>query len=155
MERQEFLSKFGIGVVAVCAGCALAACGGSKADNPSPGTGGGGGGTPAPTPGTGGGSAFLTADLTNELTAVGSIKTGNGIILVRLAAGNVASSFTAVQIACTHEGTSINYNAGQNKFICPLHGSEFNTNGNVILGPAAANLQHYTVTITGTSLAVS
>jgi len=74
---------------------------------------------------------------------------------VRVAAGNIASSFTAVQIACTHEGTSIGYNTGQGIFICPLHGSQFDKNGNVLLGPAAASLKHYTVTITGTALAVS
>jgi len=146
MERNEFLSKLGIGVVAVCAGCALASCGGSKSDNPSP-------GTPAPTPGSGG--TFLSADLSSELTTIGAAKTGNGIILVRVAAGNIASSFTAVQIACTHEGTSIGYNTGQGIFICPLHGSQFDKNGNVLLGPAAASLKHYTVTITGTALAVS
>jgi cytochrome b6-f complex iron-sulfur subunit len=146
MERNEFLSKFGIGVIAVCAGCALGSCGGSKGDSPSP-------GIPAPTPGSGG--TFLSADLGSELTTVGSNKTANGILLVRVATGNVVSSFTAVQIACTHEGTSINYNTGQGIFICPLHGSEFDKNGSVILGPAAINLKHYTVSITGTALTVS
>lgn len=147
MERNEFLSKLGIGVVAVCAGCALASCGGGSAgSSPSP-------GIPAPVPSSGG--TFLSADLGSELTNVGATKTGNGIILVRVAAGNTASSFTAVQIACTHEGTSIGYNTGQGIFICPLHGSEFDKNGTVILGPAATNLKHYTVSITGTALTVS
>ncbi len=41
MERDEFLSKLGIGVLAVCTGCGLASCGG-KSNDPTPGGGGGG-----------------------------------------------------------------------------------------------------------------
>ena len=145
MERQEFLSKLGIGVAAVCVGCAFASC--SKSND---GTGGGGNSAPAPGSGT-----VFTADLGTELTAVGQSKVSNGVILVRIAAGNIAGSFTAVQVACTHEGNAINYNTSQGIFICPAHGSEFGTGGNVILGPAAANLQKYTVSITGTTLTVT
>lgn len=145
MERNEFLSKFGIGLVAVCAGCSLASCGGSKGSNP----------TPAPSSPAAGSGPVFTADLNSELTAIGQSKMGSGVILVRLAAGNVASSFTAVQVACTHEGTAINYNTQQGIFICPLHGSEFNTSGAVLMGPAALPLQKYTVSIAGTTLTVS
>ncbi|WP_448701608.1 ubiquinol-cytochrome c reductase iron-sulfur subunit [Mucilaginibacter sp. AW1-3] len=144
MERQEFLSKLGIGVAAVCVGCAFGSCskgGDAKAS---------GSGAPA----AGSGTVF-TADLGSELTGVGQTKAANGVILVRLAAGNVASSFTAVQIACTHEGTSINYNTSQGIFICPNHGSEFSTGGSVILGPAAAPLQKYAVSISGNTLTVT
>jgi len=143
MERQEFLSKLGIGVAAVCVGCAFASC--SKSSN--------GPSSSSSAPAQGSGPVF-TADLNSELTSVGQNKVSNGIILVRIAAGNVASSFTAVQVACTHEGNSINYNTSQGIFICPAHGSEFSTGGNVLLGPAAANLQKYTVSITGATLTV-
>ncbi|OCX50248.1 hypothetical protein BEL04_23345 [Mucilaginibacter sp. PPCGB 2223] len=145
MERQEFLSKLGIGVAAVCVGCAFASC--SKSNN---GPSSSGGNAPAPGSGT-----VFTADLNTELTSVGQNKVSNGVILVRIAAGNVASSFTAVQVACTHEGTAINYNTGQGIFICPNHGSEFSTNGSVLLGPAAANLQKYNVSIAGNILTVT
>ncbi len=148
MDRVEFLSKMGVGLVAACAGCSLVSCGsGSKNDNPTPMP----GSQPPPT----GSGIFLTADLSNELLSVGASKSGGGVILVRLAAGSVAGSFTAVQIACTHEGTSINYNAGQGIFICPLHGSEFDTSGKVIMGPAASNLRHYTIAINNNALTVS
>lgn len=143
MERQEFLSKLGIGVAAVCVGCAFASC--------SKGNSGSSGGSGAPAQGSG---PVFTADLNSELTTVGQNKVSNGIILVRIATGNVVSSFTAVQVACTHEGNSINYNTAQGIFICPAHGSEFNTSGGVLLGPAATNLQKYTVSITGTTLTV-
>lgn len=145
MERDEFLSKFGIGLAAVCAGCAFASCG-SKSGDASPNI--------IKGPAAGSGTVF-TADLNTELTAVGQSKTANGVILVRIAAGNAVSSFTAVQVACTHEGTSINYNTPQGIFICPNHGSEFNTNGGVVLGPATTNLQKYIVAINANVLTVS
>lgn len=144
MERDEFLSKLGIGIAAVCAGCAFGSCG--KSNDP------GASGTKAPAAGSG---TVFTADLNTELTSVGQTKAANGVILVRLAAGNTAASFTAVQIACTHEGTSINYNTAQGIFICPNHGSQFNTAGSVLLGPAAAALQKYTVSIAGSTLTVT
>lgn len=149
MERNEFLTKFGIGLVAVCTGCALSSCGGSKSSDPSPNN---TGGTGRPAAGSG---PIFTADLNTELTAIGQTKTSNGVILARIAAGNTANAFTAVQVACTHEGTSINYNTGQGIFICPLHGSQFSTVGTVLMGPAAQNLQKYNISISGTTLTVS
>lgn len=145
MERDEFLQKFGIGLLAVCAGCGIASCG-SKSSSPTP--------TNTNTgPAKGSGNVF-SADLNTELTAVGSSKTSNGVILVRTAAGNTSSSFTAVQVACTHEGTAIGYNNGQGVFICPLHGSQFSKAGAVLQGPATTALQQYTVNIQGSTLTV-
>jgi cytochrome b6-f complex iron-sulfur subunit len=145
MERDEFLSKLGIGLLAVCAGCGIASCG-SKGDSPTP-------APPSSGPAPGSGNVF-SADLNTELTAVGSAKTASGVILVRIATGNATTSFTAVQVACTHEGTPIGYSNGQGIFICPLHGSQFSKTGAVLLGPAAASLRQYTVSITGTTLTV-
>ncbi|GGH13785.1 QcrA and Rieske domain-containing protein [Mucilaginibacter phyllosphaerae] len=147
MERQEFLAKLGISMAAVCAGCSIIGCG-SKGSDPAPGD----SGTKPPV--TGSGSVF-TADLNSELQTVGSSKISNGVILVRLATGAVAGSFTAVQVACTHEGTGINYNTNQGVFICPNHGSQFNTSGGVLQGPATAALKKYTVTVTGSTLTVT
>lgn len=145
MERQEFLAKLGISLAAVCTGCSLVGCG-SKGGDPAPNP------NPAPAPGSG---AVFSINLANELTAVGTSKVSNGVILVRIADGNAPASFTAVQVACTHEGTSINYNTAQGIFICPNHGSQFNTGGAVLLGPAAAPLKHYTVSVAGTTLTVN
>lgn len=147
MERQEFLSKLGIGLVTVCAGCSLVACGG-KSSNPSP-----SGNAPIP-PVKGSGNLF-TADLNTQLPNIGDSMVQQGVILVRLSAGNTADAFTAVQVACTHQGNSIGYNTGQGIFICPAHGSEFSKTGAVVQGPAALPLQKYTVTVTGSTLTVS
>lgn len=144
MERRTFLGTLTGPVVAACAVC-MGACskGGDGGIN------GGGGGA------IGGVSANFTVDLASNLTTVGSSVVSNGVIVVRLATGNTPSSFTAVQVACTHEGTSIAYNAPQGKFICPNHGSTFSTTGAVTLGPAASNLKTYNIAIAGNIMTVT
>lgn len=146
MERGEFLSKLGIGMIAVCAGCGMASCSSSKSNDPTP-------AQPAP-PAAGSGNLF-TADLNSELLNIGDSKVIDQVILVRLAAGNTANSFTAVQVLCTHQGGTIAYNATQGIFICPLHGSEFSKGGTVVQGPATAALQKYMITIVNSILTVS
>ncbi|MFD2144631.1 QcrA and Rieske domain-containing protein [Mucilaginibacter antarcticus] len=147
MERNEFLSALGIGALGVCMGSCLSAC--SKSDSGAPSSGNNTNNPPPPA-----GTTF-TADLGSSLTNIGDTKVSNGIILARVAAGNTASSFTAVQVACTHEGTSINYNNGQGVFICPLHGSIFSKTGAVVQGPASTALKQYAISITGSTLTVT
>ena len=150
MERAEFLAKFGLSVAAVCAGCALASCG--SGGNPSP-SGVIVGGAPSP-PATGSGNLF-TVDLGTQLANVGDSTVQSGVIVVRIASGNTASAFTAVQVACTHQGTAIAYNESQHRFICPAHGSEFANNGSVLVGPATLPLHDYTVSVDTNTLTVS
>lgn len=146
MERKEFITKLGIGLAAVCAGCAMASCGSvPKNDDPVPSAGNN----------DGGGQQFFSVNLDNDLKVPGAFQVNSGIILVRLAAGNTPDAFTAVQVACTHQGTPINYNLGQGKFICPLHGSQFANNGAVLLGPATLPLKEYKVNIAGNMLTVT
>ncbi len=146
MERSEFLSKLGIGVVAVCTGCAFASCG-SKVDDPTP--------DDDNNNNNGGDKPLMTVNLGSELTSIGQSKVASGVILVRLAAGNSVSSFTAVQVACTHQGTSINYNTQQARFICPNHGSQFSNTGSVLMGPATTALKKYNIAIDGSTLTVT
>jgi cytochrome b6-f complex iron-sulfur subunit len=141
MTRDEFLSTFGVGIAAVCAGGCLAACG-KKSETADL----------MPVPPT---NVNFTINLNTEITAVGQSKTSSGVIVVRVASGNVPASFTAVQVACSHEGTSIEYNVNQGKFICPNHGSNFTNAGVVSLGPATVNLKKYTVAVSGTTLTVT
>ncbi len=138
MERRYFLTNLGVLAFAVCAGC-------SKSGGVSN-TGGS----------TGGGSTDVnfSVDL-SDLVNVGDSIVQQGVIVVRLAETNTASSFTAVQVNCTHEGASIAYHESQQLFICPLHGSEFNNSGVVVLGPATSNLKKYMVTINGNDLVIT
>jgi cytochrome b6-f complex iron-sulfur subunit len=137
MERRQFIGSLSTPVLAACAVC-MGAC--SKSSS--------GGGSVAA-------SANFTIDLTSSLLTVGSSLVQGGVIVVRTAAGNSVSSFTAVQVNCTHEGTSINYNSSQGIFVCPNHGSTFTTSGAVTLGPATTNLKKYDLTIVGTVMTVT
>lgn len=145
MERRDFLGTLTGPVAAVCAVC-LGACS-KSGDSPSSPS----GGNPVPTP-TG---VNFSVDLSNSITTVGSSLVQSGVIVVRLSSGNTASSFTAVQVACTHQGTSINFNQSGNNFVCPNHGSTFSTNGTVTMGPAASSLKLYTISIAGNIMTVT
>jgi Rieske Fe-S protein len=57
------------------------------------------------------------------------------------------SEITALQLKCTHRGHSVNME--ETNLHCPLHGSEFDFDGNVTHGPAALPLKKYPVTIEG------
>lgn len=144
MDRKEFLSAFGFGLAAVCTGGCLTSCSKGGADS----AGGGSG----PTPPTG---VNFTVDLNNEIKNVGESVTKNGVIVVRLAAGTAAGSFSAVQVACTHQGTSIEFKSNLGNFVCPNHGSQFTTTGTVLNGPATANLKRYKIAVTGNTMTVT
>ncbi len=140
MERREFLGSLTGPVVAVCAVC-LGACS-KSADSGTTGN------TPAP-------SANFTVDLSSNLTTIGSSLAANSVLIVRLAAGNTPSSFVAVQQACTHQGSNINYVPSNQIFLCPNHGAQFNTAGANVGGQATTALKVYNITITGNTMTVA
>ncbi|MGF1535947.1 MAG: cytochrome b6-f complex iron-sulfur subunit [Elainellaceae cyanobacterium] len=41
---------------------------------------------------------------------------------------------------CTHLGCVVPWNAAENKYICPCHGSQYNSEGKVVRGPAPLSL---------------
>ena len=46
----------------------------------------------------------------------------------------------ALNAICTHLGCVVPWNAAENKFMCPCHGSQYNSEGKVIRGPAPKSL---------------
>lgn len=141
MERRDFLHDISQATVAICAGSLIAACSKSSDNNV----------TPPP----GGGSAVITANLNSELTSVGSSKISGNAIVIRTAAGNVAASFVALSLICTHQGCTVNYDSAASGFKCPCHGSEYSISGAVTQGPAPTALKKYTVAINNNTLTVS
>ena len=138
MTRKEFFEKVGIGVaIAIIPGCVgglAASC--SKEDNKT---------IAAPT------NVNFTIDVsTGALSANGGFLVINGIVIARTTTG----AFLAVSAACTHQGTTVNYNSTNNDFVCPNHGAKFNSTGAVIQGPAGSNLATYNTLLTGTTLKV-
>ena len=45
-----------------------------------------------------------------------------------------------INAVCTHLGCVVPWNASENKFICPCHGSQYNDEGKVVRGPAPLSL---------------
>jgi cytochrome b6-f complex iron-sulfur subunit len=45
-----------------------------------------------------------------------------------------------INAVCTHLGCVVPWNASENKFICPCHGSQYDNNGKVVRGPAPLSL---------------
>lgn len=135
MSRLEFLERIGASatLLPLCLGM-LTGCS-SQSD-------------PAPTPS----SVDFTLDVsTGALSQNGGYLVKNGVLIARTTSGN----FLAVSAACTHEGTTITYQAAQNDFYCPNHGAMFSSTGVVTRGPAARSLTRYTAMLTGTSLHVT
>jgi cytochrome b6-f complex iron-sulfur subunit len=89
-----------------------------------------------------GGTITLTIDTSSPLAAVGSaalVQASNSTLLV---ARTAQDTFTAVTAICTHQACTIN---GYNNqiYTCPCHGSQFNTSGRVVRGPATSALRTF------------
>ncbi|MEY3059809.1 MAG: hypothetical protein RL000_1161 [Bacteroidota bacterium] len=136
MDRKDFLNKFTGGLALTCVSCMMAACS-KEEDN-----------------GGGSGTVTLTLDLSSQITAVGDFVASNGVIVVRVASGNQASSFKAFSNVCPHEAGTISYNKTTTVFTCAKHGATFNQSGAVTTGPATSGMTIRTVTVTGTTLTV-
>lgn len=48
----------------------------------------------------------------------------------------------ALAITCPHLGCSYGFDQGNNRFLCPCHGSQFSLAGEVLHGPATSPLSH-------------
>jgi cytochrome b6-f complex iron-sulfur subunit len=146
MDRKEFLNIFTSGLATTCVACMMAAC--SKDDttssNPS---------NPSPNP-TPGNTPLLTVNLSNQMLSVNDFVAGGGVIVVRIAAGNVVTSFTAFSSVCPHAGSTVSFIPQSQSFNCPAHNSSFNISGAVTGGPAGSGLTKKTVEISGTTLTV-
>jgi Rieske Fe-S protein len=136
MDRKNFLNQLSGGLALTCVSCMMAAC--EKETSPD-----GGGTTPT-----------LSIDLNSQLGAIGDFVAASGIIVVRLAAGNQASSFKAFSNVCPHEAGAISYNKTTTVFTCAKHGATFNQSGAVTSGPATSGMSTKVVTVTGNTLTV-
>ncbi len=154
MERKEFLNLVGISVGAVILQNCMSGC--SKSSDPSPAT------PSTTTPSTGGATPSTTGLTGNNVSSKGIIdftidlasdtfKTlqTNGTALVSgdvIVARTKTGDFLAVAKACTHEGTTVEFVADNSSFKCNNHGSVFDANGSVSVGPATSALKKYTAT---------
>lgn len=74
--------------------------------------------------------------------------------LIILRTGDAA--FVAFSAKCTHKGGLVEYDAASNQFVCPKHGSRFDSaNGAVKEGPATTSIASYKATGTAASVTVT
>jgi Rieske Fe-S protein len=90
-----------------------------------------------PVLGSTGGMALVVAGATNLLVT----RTG-------------ASTFTALTATCTHEACTID-GSNSGRFVCPCHGSTFDTGGRVITGPAVTALRTFATAFAGSTLTIT
>lgn len=64
------------------------------------------------------------------------------------------NTYTGFEQTCTHLGCPVAWNATDNQFQCPCHGSHFNRQGNVVAGPAPIPLYKHEVTAQGDTLTI-
>ena len=142
MDRKEFISQVGLGAASLLFINCIGGCS-KNVDTPNP--------TPPPPPPTGVDFTIdLSASSSSSLNTPGGFIYMNSIIVAKTTAG----SFLAVSQACTHEGTSVTYQAGGDRFFCPNHGSTFRNTGAVLNGPANRPLTQYKTSLSGNNLRV-
>jgi Rieske Fe-S protein len=64
------------------------------------------------------------------------------IVVIRL----TATTFAVLSRVCTHQGCQISYQPSSMILACGCHGSQFDTSGGVLRGPATRSLKRYTST---------
>jgi Rieske Fe-S protein len=76
---------------------------------------------------------------------VAGLERGDGVVLPVGRGGTAVhrdadGRLHAVSAVCTHEGCLVRWNRAQTSWDCPCHGSRFSVDGEVLVGPAVANL---------------
>lgn len=149
MERKDFIEQVGLSGAAILIFGCMQSC--SKSDGPSTNTNNGAGS---------GGNNTSTVDFSIDISKspydalknIGGfyVDTVTNIIIVK----TTASEIIAVSAICTHQQSSITYQANNNRLYCAAHGSIFTTTGAVTTGPATTALKKYQTSLTGTILRV-
>lgn len=137
------------GVATVGIGTLIAGCGGGNATSAIP-------GQPLTTM-TG---TVANGTVTVPVGTASPLGTVGGMVLVTSSAGNflvtrtAQDTFVCVTANCTHQACTVSNASGQS-YVCPCHGSEFDTLGRVIVGPAVAPLRQYATQFAGGVLTIS
>lgn len=148
MGRRQFMNLLTFGAVT---GTALGALYPVVRYFIPPSTGGGGGGVTAKDA-VGNNivaSQFLAEHGTGERVLAQGLKGDPTYLVVE---GSDAIASYGINAICTHLGCVVPWNASEDKFICPCHGSQYNSAGKVVRGPAPLSLAlvHTDVTEDGT-----
>jgi Rieske Fe-S protein len=101
-----------------------------------------------------GGTVTVSNVSGTSLSSVGGaalVQAGSSSFLVARTGENSFNAFTAI---CTHEQCIVTgFQSGS--FVCPCHGSQYNTNGQVTTGPATQRLQQFNTQFTNNVLTIT
>lgn len=141
VSRRQFCA--GACQIASCATLAtfVSACGDGSPTSPS----GGSGSTLPKLTGQFAGSGVQVTPTGSTLADVGSAALVESVAGVFLISKTSASTFSAIDAVCTHEGCTVT-NASGDQYVCPCHGSRYDRSGHVLAGPAKASLRQYATT---------
>lgn len=92
----------------------------------------------------------LTDPQNNSLLNLGGFIYVSNVIVFK----GLDNNYYALSKVCTHQGCDVVYQVSQNEITCPCHGSHYDIEGNVTMGPAASPLFEYTTQLIGTQLHV-
>jgi cytochrome b6-f complex iron-sulfur subunit len=82
-------------------------------------------------------SEYLTTHLPGDRSLAQGLK-GDPTYVVVKDDGQIANY--GINAVCTHLGCVVPWNASENKFKCPCHGSQYDATGKVVRGPAPLSL---------------
>jgi len=101
-----------------------------------------------------GNTVTLNIDASSPLATVGRaalVQAGSTQLLV---ARTADASFTALTAICTHEACAIT-GFENSRYVCPCHGSTYDTSGRVLVGPAPSSLRSFATSFSGGVLVVT
>jgi cytochrome b6-f complex iron-sulfur subunit len=150
MERKDFIEQVGLSAASILIFGCMQSC--SKSDSAAP-----------TTPPTNNNKPTNKVDFTINITTnpYTKLNTAGGFYVDRtnniIIARTLTNDFIAVSSLCPHQQVTLEFQASNNRFICPSppgHGSSFSTTGAVINDPATSALKPYKTELSGSSLRI-
>jgi len=148
--RREFCAQACHMAAITACGSILAGCGGGGPTSPSD----VGASLPTMTATRTNGVLTLTIDASSPLATVGGmalVQSSSGSFLVGRTSQDACTVLTSV---CTHQQCTVS-NMSSGIYVCPCHGSEFDTTGRVVRGPAGSPLRQFASTLANGVLTIS
>lgn len=149
-SRREFIERAGMTAVMSTFGLSFFTACSYESETPNQPT--------TPTPTAANGVTISGNTILIDLTLQAALAVNGGWLLVidaQTLVVNVGGAYSALTSVCTHSACDRNWTFASSKFICTCHGSEFDTSGNVLQGPANQPLRSYTTRLNGTVLTVT
>ena len=155
-SRREFIERAGVSVALSVFGIGFfTSCANSSEDMQPTGS----SGTPT-VPSGGGGTGIVVSGstITIDLSIQTSLNASGGWLLItagKTLVSKVGAGFVALTSVCTHSGCDTNWSFSNSTYNCSCHGSKFDSQGNVIQGPATQPLKAYSTSVSGNTLTIT